>query len=51
MEAKVADVGLARLMPNDHLSIKAAVGTFAWSVRLIPLRERAVEGGTGVEYP
>ncbi len=32
--AKVADVGLARFMPNDYLSSQAAVGTFAWAVRV-----------------
>ncbi len=31
--AKISDVGLARLMPNDYLSAQAAVGTFSWSVR------------------
>lgn len=30
--AKIADVGLARFMPNDYLSSQAAVGTFAWAV-------------------
>jgi len=31
LHAKIADVGLARLMPNDYLSQQAAVGTFVWS--------------------
>jgi len=29
--AKIADVGLARLMPNDYLTAQAVVGTFVWS--------------------
>lgn len=32
--AKIADVGLARLMPNDYLTAQAAVGTFVWSVSI-----------------
>lgn len=34
--AKVGDVGLARLMPNDYMSAQAALGTFSWTVHLFP---------------
>lgn len=32
-QAKIGDVGLARLVNHDYLSHQAAIGTFAWTVR------------------
>ena len=31
-EAKIGDVGLARLVMNDYLSAQAAIGSFSWTV-------------------
>ena len=32
--AKLADVGLAKFLHKDYLSVAKSVGTFAWSVSL-----------------
>lgn len=34
--AKIADVGLAKILQKDYVSSLQSVGTFAWSVRGLP---------------
>lgn len=34
--AKLADVGLAKFLHKDYLSLAKSVGTFAWSVSTVP---------------
>lgn len=51
--AKIADVGLARLMPNDYLTAQAVVGTFVWSVSIcapyLPARTHAYATATSAQ--
>jgi serine/threonine protein kinase len=41
--AKLADVGLAKFLHKDYLSVAKSVGTFAWSVSAPPPQ---LAGGT-----
>ena len=41
--AKIADVGLARILKDDMLSTQKEVGTFAWAAPEVLLGQRTTE--------
>ena len=41
--AKIADVGLARILHDDVLSTRREVGTFAWAAPEVLLGQRCTE--------
>lgn len=41
--AKIADVGLARILQDDMLSTRKEVGTFAWAAPEVLLGQRTTE--------
>ena len=47
--AKLADVGLAKFLHKDYLSVAKSVGTFAWSVSLSEWPSWP-SGNTGAQY-